>query len=117
MECEGDTDTMVLAVTHFGTGTGIPTQPVVDFTFPLIDTGEIEEVEIGETNTQVEFKTIGTKSLLIGEFCAITTTATKAETESILCIGSKTKGKNCRDKYNDFLHNVVDFKNVIKKNC
>ena len=109
LKSNGNTNTVVLAEANLGTGTGKPTQPVGDFTSPLVYTCQIEEVEVRKICSQVKLSTVGTKTFLERDLCTITGATTETETDSILSASSETKGKNCHEKYNDFLHNVVDF--------
>ena len=54
----GNTYTVVLALAYLCTRASIPTQPVGKTAFPLIDTGQIEKVEIRQIHSQVELKTV-----------------------------------------------------------
>lgn len=81
--------TVVHAITCFDTRTSIPAQPIVDSTLEVIHAGQIEEVEIGEIDTQVKFKTISTQGFLVRDFCTITGTTAETETDSILSISCK----------------------------
>ena len=67
----GHTDTVIDAVAHLGTGTGIPSQPFVETTFELVDTSQIEEVEVGKIHAQIEFSAIGSQRFLVGDFSTI----------------------------------------------
>ena len=65
---------------------------------------------------QVQFKTVSIgKTFLEGEFGRRTITKGTTDTECVLSVYSETKGKDSHEKYNDFLHNVVNFEIVIKK--
>lgn len=88
---------MVAAVVEVQTRTNIPVQVVNDIESPLINTSQVEllvsTTEVAET--EVELETVGTETLLEGDFCTITGTTTEAETNCILCVSSKTKCYDC----------------------
>ena len=90
-----NTYTVVLAIAYLCTRASIPTQPVGKTAFPLIDTCQIEKVEIRQIHSQVELKTVSCQALLIGYLSAILGAATETETQCILCVCSNSEGKYC----------------------
>ena len=90
-----DTKTVVSAETCFNTGTGIPTQPIVDSTCPLIHASQIEEVEIGKIYAQVKLSTIVAQSFLKRDFSTIAGTTAKTKTNGILSVSCKGQTHHC----------------------
>lgn len=98
--------------THIGTKTGIPAEATSDVEVPLIDASE---VDVGTpflvvVPAKVEFEAVGrTKAMLIGEFGGSAVAEGTTDTESILCVASKTEGYNGKQKNKYFLHKIVVF--------
>lgn len=107
------TKTVVLAVVEVQTRTNIPVEVVNNVEHPVVSTSQVELHVVGTevVNTKVEFKTVGTETMLEGKFSTIVhAIATKTCADSILCVSCEAESNNSNQKYEKFLHNELNFK-------
>lgn len=89
------TKTVVSAVTDVCTNTNIPVEIAREVVNPLINTRQVVVAVVCAAQTEVEFETVGAKTLLEGKFSTITSAAAETETKCILCVSSETKCYDC----------------------
>ena len=82
--------------TKVSTKTGIPAEVAGDFASPLIDACEADGGKaIVAVPAEVEFEAVAAETMLIGKFSVVALSATNADTEVVLCVGSHRQYEYC----------------------